>query len=282
MQWLRKRSGLAMTHLVLIDPSVAVVSSEGDWAVVAERWANLVAWYGDSRTRLGAATFQELTRLFADISSSGSPVPAAMRKSAYRCVGGMLSRGPVGDLDSCGGELDSSYDGSVAEGEMLCIDLGAAEGEPVIALGTQNSVWPSGCADATHTEPALSLPLHFEPNLPTPNELRSKRASKYASSSVVIVGGQVEPRVLDELELELGIARKNLRWIPSELHKKPRNLDQMVAGAAVSGAYVICVTGRVGHSTSNALFAESSKRGTKYIEAETPNGILAAILDFDD
>jgi hypothetical protein len=272
-----------LTTTILLDPAVAIPSSSA--VDLADFWTEFVEWQQDKRSRFGIHTyelFQEFcsTRLYAD----SSLVPAPLRASVHRSVAVLMGRAPVGEVwVDTGSTLSRVHRGEPQLTAALRRDLHASASTLGLVVGSRAHLWDGildevGCLPP----PPAGVRVHLEPGLPTPAETAVKIKSFFDGVKLLIVGGQIEPRTRAALSQEFGIPESQIEWVPSEYNKKPNNLPAMVNGAAITGALVFCITGKVGHSTSGLIEKECSRRGVKYVPTESSASVRQALLEMFD
>ena len=93
-----------------------------------------------------------------------------------------------------------------------------------------------------------------------------------------VVGGQPDRFVSDAIADCTGISADELIWLPCERAKPPRNLDQRWSGLSPERDVTICITGRVGHSTSHKAKTAASKKAVVHLQVETANEIVEALV----
>ncbi|MFF2050326.1 hypothetical protein ACFVU2_01875 [Leifsonia sp. NPDC058194] len=188
--------------------------------------------------------------------------PRAMGQLVHKVVGDVLSRGPLAhQAEDMPNALDPQYSGSALNHQLLVDDIvGTASSRP-IALGTSPEAWPAESEFVCCIpEPPARLALHFQPNLPTPEEMRVHYRDWFAGKRVLIVGGQIEESVIGTLGEVLGIEGSSVTWVASERHKKAGNLKATIYGMS-DADIIICIVGKVGHDVSGQMDTHCSKKG---------------------
>jgi hypothetical protein len=202
-------------------------------------------------------------------------VPTPLRKMVHSTVGKILSKGPLTHATvDCRSTLTSRYLGGDIDGRALIDDLvGTAENSQVV-LGTDSGFWEPSVVEIGCTPPPPGrIALHFSPGLPTPQERRAARAKWFADRKILVVGGQVDRHIKQNLLETLGVSPNNFSWIPSEYNKKASNIGSVIKGLQTDSSIVICITGKVGHSTSRSVEVACRKGSIAYNYVEFASGL---------
>ncbi|GGD89632.1 hypothetical protein [Microbacterium murale] len=235
-----------MTTVVVLDPGIVF------GAVDEIGLSRLQEWTKDRRVRLGARTWDRLAEAYA---TGVLGTPQSLRRIAHRTFGDLLTRQPLEHSElHVNVELSSSYQGESAHRELLIDDLvGVGLSTPGSVLGTVDAFWgESFTAIGCVPPPPTDLAVHFGPNLPTPHELRDRRAAWFSGRRLLIVGGQVDEGITNAIGASFDVPPGDVRWIPSEKNKRARNLKSVIQGLP-SNAVVVCVVGKVGHDVSGEV-----------------------------
>ncbi|WP_161958269.1 hypothetical protein [Arthrobacter sp. H-02-3] len=141
-------------------------------------------------------------------------------------------------------------------------------------MGTDSTFWESdvveiGCAPP----PPGSIALHFRPGLPTPQERREVMAKWFASRKILAVGGQADRHIKQSIFDNLGVSPDNFSWISSEYNKKASNVGSVIKGLQAGSSIVVCITGKVGHSTSRSVEVACRKGSIAYNYVEFASGL---------
>jgi hypothetical protein len=248
-------------------------------------WERFIEWERDSRMKVGGATFLALSELYSnDICRlPDNYIPRGFTKSVHRAVLSLLARsgggtGAAGALSN----LTPDYVGETAHADLLMADLQADDFAAEVVLGTKHGSWPHDTTAVLWSAPPPDrLALIFEPNTPSSEELALARGAAVSGVVVFIVGGQVDDRVIESVHNALAHAA-DVIWEPCERHKPPRNLNSQIRGLGGRLAVVVCVTGRVGHSTSGKVKDRCAANGVLLIEVESVAEISQALVDYAD
>lgn len=266
----------------LLDPAIAIPGEEP----TTDFWERFISWERDTRVRLGAATYAELSALYAtEVCARPSVyIPGGFGKSVHRAVLSLLSRSSSTESAVPKEEvgLVPPYAGQQRHDELLRSDLSSDGFAEAVVLGTVVESWPQATATVIWlAPPPAELTLIYEPNTPTAEETSARRGAAVNGLQVLIVGGQVDQRILESISKALP-GGLSVRWEPCERHKPPRNLNSQIRGLKDKFALVICITGRVGHSTSGKVKERCSAEGVELREVETAGHVLAEVEYFAD
>ena len=265
---------------VLLDPGLVVPAEDIDPMALPDFWTQLVEWQADSRFVLGPRTYDALTSFYVNAVCVGPDqwVPRGMSTSIHGAIGRLLGRSPVAHSTmNRPAELTPVYVGSTALASILVDDLCTCEDAQMI-LGSNESHWATvpDYVEAFPPPPGR-VTVILTPCLPTQEDVRASMHTRFRDTSLVIVGGQADQRLLTALNTELGIPSERIEWIPSEKNKPPRNLAAVIRGAALRAALVVCVTGKIGHASSNKLRDECASSGIVPLLVETATLIPAEV-----
>ena len=266
---------------VLLDPGLVVPAEDIDPKALPDFWTQLVEWQADSRFVLGQRTYDALTSFYVDAVCVGPDqwVPRGMSTSIHGAVGRLLGRSPVAHSTmNWPAELRPVYIGPPDLGPILVDDLHRTCEDAQMILGSTESHWATVPAFVeAFPPPPGRMTVILAPCLPTQEDVRASLRARFLDTSLVIVGGQADQRLLTALNTELGIPSERIEWIPSEKNKPPRNLAAVIRGAALRAALVVCVTGKIGHASSNKLRDECASSGIVPLLVETATLIPAEV-----
>lgn len=268
---------MSATSPVLLDPSIV-------FEAVDEVGLNrLQDWTMDRRVRLGARTWFQLV----DVYSAGTTnIPKYLARIARRTFGDLLARPPLEHSEAgVQAELSVAYRGEARHRDILVDDLvGVGASSPGSVLGTVDILWNDPFTTiACVPPPPNDFPVHFEPNLPSYQDLRDRRAAWFSGRRVLIVGGQVDAGVIRALSEHLSLATDDVRWLPSEKGKRARNLKNVIQGLP-STSVVVCIVGKVGHDVSGEVKDYTGRQALVLCESRFASQILddlTALADRD-
>ncbi len=223
-----------------------------------EEWTRLMRWLEDRRTALEASTWQLISQKFYQRDLG---IPNLLQKEIGEQIGSLLTREVVnGDTPvPIGVQTSEIYGGSEQAKAHLINSLFAVGDEAGYFLGTDEAFWPNKLESVGLTPPPPSkVVVHLNPSLPSQAELLEQRRRWYRNKRMLIIGGQIESRVIDCLVDEVGVDRGHLEWLPSERNKKARNIDAKIGGLP-KNAVVICLWGKVGHDVSGKVESACKK-----------------------
>jgi hypothetical protein len=262
---------------VLLDPRLlALPQGDGrdDWLGF---WTRVTDWAADRRVKVGTSTHVLACQRFAE---RGWPdnlevIPAELRAPARAALNGLLAR--VLPLDEVlpGACFRPSYSGDSAETQALGVDVrGIGSHGRCVTLATSFDSWSEACAEVQCAPPPPEKAhLCFVPGEQLIAEREATIKTRASGVRIRIVGGQREARIA--ADVEDAFSPLSCEWLPCERHKPPR-LDGWEASCS-EHHIVVCVTGYVGHSTSDRARAMANSAGAVYLMVSTASGICAAI-----
>lgn len=265
----------------LLDPAILVAIRNWEY----DRSLTIIDWCHDPRARLGTASRRAVVSLLLDVQSGElNGPPKALRRLLGAAIQSLLVRAPF-DAGRPPENLYFSpeYAGTSDNRELMELDLHDHSLEHPVYVGTEDDAWRR--VDTVDVRPGdlQKFEVLPRPGLPTDAELLAKRRSYWQGRRILIVGGQVETRVLRAILSEFDIPGKSLSWEASEYNKSPRNLDDQIAGlASQTGAVVISIVGKMGHSTSGKIKTNCGKAQVALIELESSAQIVEALRRLAD
>ncbi|WP_411700606.1 hypothetical protein [Conyzicola sp.] len=269
---------------IVFDPGLAL-STFSSPVEQSRFWVRFVEWERDERVAMGSETHGAVSHFYATrVCSSGSSVPAGMSKGVHRAMKALLSRPPLKNADSFRERtLDVKYLGKDANATILAIDIGAMQHASELHLAIAAECWPAGVT-VGRVLPAPPERVFFQtvPNSPTESERWEARADALQDFKLLVVGGQPDRSVAESLLAKLNVDRSRLVWVPCEKSKPPRNLDAQIKGTRDSQTIVICITGKMGHSTSNKVRENCTKVGIPLVNVESAGEILPKLGKYAD
>lgn len=264
-----------MTSSVLLDPSIV-------FEAVDEVGLNrLQDWTKDRRVRLGSRTWSHLVETY---SAGTLSLPKPLARIAHRTFGDLLARPPLEHTEvGVQAELSVTYSGDPGHRGILVDDLvGVGASTPGSVLGTVDVLWSeSFTAIGCVPPPPIDVPVHFEPNLPSLQDIRERRASWFSGRRLLIVGGQIDAGVIRALNDWFAVPTADVRWLPSEKSKRARNLKSVIQGLP-GNAIVICVVGKVGHDVSGEVKDYTGRRAVLLCESRFASQIIDDLIALAD
>lgn len=243
-----------MTTTVLLDPAIVLEAKD------EPSLSRLLTWTADHRVKLGIRAWNHL----ADLYSNGSlDVPRVLAKMAHEGIGTLLSRSPIKhSVHESTATAAPAYHGAKLTHTLLVDDLvGTSARDGELFLGTHESLWAeTPTTVACVPPPPTDVAVHLEPNLPSLEERRAATALYFKDRRILIVGGQIEIRVVEAMTEQLGIPADRINWIASEKNKRARNLKATIGGLP-KRSIVVCVVGKVGHDVSGDVEKHSNRDG---------------------
>lgn len=244
-------------------------------------WLTLVAWEADSRVRIGAASLGCAAELMREVEDDKLDHPPHSRSERRRVAGRLLSRVLKTDGSREIHSIDPGYLGSPLSWQRLSRDLGDCVGEPgeLYGVATAERFWTvSAAAASCDPPPPASVALCCSPGEAIAGQPLEMVRDLLFGRRLRIVGGQVEKRVVDAIVENLGIEENAIRWEASERKKKPKleGWKDMESGVDVA----VCITGLIGHSSSDRASTLARKADVDWVEARSPGQIVKAIEQY--
>ncbi|MGY1829055.1 hypothetical protein ACI8AA_01355 [Geodermatophilus sp. SYSU D01180] len=266
------------SRALLLDPVLLLPTAGADEASMAAFWLRLAEWSGDGRARVGESTRRLAYEHFAQFGWPERPpalAPEALRRDFHRLLGQVLSR-VVQHAVTGGGCSVVGYRGSSAASSALAEDLSRCGADVVLGVASVGDVWETPGAHASVSPPPPdNVPICLEPNAVLAAEQTSRVRQHYADVRVNIVGGQVNERVVADLEAAIG--PREVSWLPCERHKKP-NLSAW-KGLAADKDVAVCITGQISHAASIKARDLARQRAVEFLPVETARDIVSALID---
>lgn len=245
----------------------------------------LVQWCNDSRSRLGRSAYHRvLSHLTSLRTDPGLSPPRPIRAPVLAAITNLLTRAPF----SAGREpvevvFQPEYAGPTSMRALVEIDLHEIDAVPEGVIGTLDERWAAEREIEVSGGEITRLHVLSDPNLPTRDELRSRRREALKGARVLIVGGQAEARLINALVEEFALDQKNVSWEACEHSKPPRNLDAQIRGLThQSPSYVVSITGKMGHATSGKIASNCAGTSVVLVEVESVTTILTRFREIAD
>lgn len=270
--------------VLLLDPRIITPPGTPGASISApmEYWTQIIAWAGDTRAQLGAECQQLLYSKFAEYGYPEQclvPNVPAVRTAYQAAISKIMSR--VVRPTSQGEERDFAprYVGGEEEELALQLDISGTVGCEVIGIATTESSWAASTVYLQISpQPPRRLEICTEPNAPVALEVQGDLRDLLSSKRLFIVGGKTDLTVVNGLR-ELGFSRDAINWLESEKAKPPRNLDERWGALDSLRDVTVCITGRVGHSTSGKARVIASKREVPHLLVETARDVITVVRD---
>lgn len=267
--------------LLVADPELLITPRQGHASQLAEHWTRLVEWSLESNLKLTRATWESLSQHYAELQ--GDPdawFHRAQAKAIHRAMMILISRNIIDRDDSAVDNGFSIPDRSPTGAHAYLVGELAGLTAPD-RLASAPEFWPAAARGTTvSTTPNAYgvFLLEFTPHQPSKADQIQAQHNLCKDKKILIVGGQRDAAYMETIAREVGIRPSDVTWLPCEKTKPPRHLPKRIAGAAMSDTVVVCITGKVGHSTSGTAKDECASRGVEYIEAYTVDEIVPGIL----
>lgn len=265
-----------MKTRVLLDPGLIMGISGFD------EWLELSEWLEDKRVGLGPASWSSVHSAF---HQKQILPPSALRKPMRESIARLLSRGPLyEDVPGSRQKTSSPYAGSQLHEEHLVKDLASVGSDENVFLGTRSDLWADTITSISLVPPPPNdLQVHCKPHLPSREEVLAAAEKWFLGKRILVIGGQVENRIINALVDDVGVDRASFEWVPSERNKRATNIDAKIKHLP-DDAIVVCLTGKVGHSVSNKMSAACGRASLTLHCVETAShlsGLLKALYAED-
>lgn len=241
----------------------------------------IVDWASDSRSRLGMESHrlvcEEYARFGYPDQELALDVPE-LRREYQSALGRLLSRVLIHTSESDERRFDPHYTGSDEETIALQLDVSGTATDGVVGIATHPGHWARVTDSvAVAPSPPAVLALCFQPGGELPEERLERVRVAFAGKRLHIVGGQVDDHVVAAIVDETGVLAGDVTWTPCERARPPRNLDQRWRGLDRDRDITVCITGRVGHATSDKAKVAATRAGVVHLKVESAQGIIDAL-----
>lgn len=264
---------------IYADPALLIPSNADD---IAAFWDDMVDWSEDDRLRLGYLSYVKVSEWCSEELWAGeSPlVPQHLMKPLIAIFGALLKVTPEAHSIR---PLDRPTEPSRMPAWQYCAelvsDLLAEAQSPNIAVASAGVFW-NAQPSSLETE-GRSFEFVWTAKAPTSFDSQAAVNRHYAAKTILIVGGQSTPRLLDEIVALTGVPRASIKWLSSERHKDPVNLDGALNAFDPATQELVFVFGEVGHTS----FVKAKERvralsyAPMYVERSTliPAALLKAV-----
>jgi hypothetical protein len=272
---------------LLLDPRLLTPPGQPDSTVSASAafWTRILGWATDKRAKLGEDSHSLVCSGYAVYGYPDHDLPLAETplKREYRAaLNRILARVELHVAESGERAFTPSYLGTSDEALALQLDVSGTYGAPVIGIATASNHWSD--IEANHVKiippPPTRLALCCLPGAEVLSERQHRIANFYVGLRIHIVGAIPSQRIMEQILEVTGMTRSNLSWIPCEKSRPPRNLDDRWRHLEPSRDVTVCITGRVGHATSNKAQRVANHAGVIHLKVELPSQLpdeLAAL-----
>ncbi len=245
-------------------------------------WQRLIDWDADPRAKLGI----ESRRLVCDTyAQHGYPdrdislkVPT-LRREYQAALGRLLSR--VHDSSSEVGSRNfvPAYLGSAEESIALQMDVAGTRAATVLGIATDRGHWDDPSATQVKIEPPSppSLSLCVTAGERLVEECEAALKAFYRGKRIHIVGARPVANIEATIRGRLGLGPSDLNWIECEKARPPRDLAARWRALLPGRDITVCITGRVGHATSEMAAKAARRQGVIHLLVQTPQQVVAVL-----
>lgn len=263
--------------LVLCDPGLLVPPAKDDVVSGISFWPRLVEWAADRRVRLGPASQQYLTTMFAEMGWPDFEPPAcpsSLKRNATQALNTLLSQvvSPSCTLTKDAPTLDPPYSGPVEAGSSVGRDAAALHDNGLVGLATNTAHWHRTSDTVRFNPPPPELlPFILEPRQRLAEERDIAVSLALSGRQIKIIGGLFSQNLIQTLEARFLVEAEQVEWRVADKNQNV-NLD-LLTGLQSSVDVVFCVTGHIGHDTWEATRRQCRRRGVKLHEVRRVNEI---------
>lgn len=269
---------------ILLDPLLLAppVESSGVLPWNAEFWRNVVDWAADTRAGFGRECHGLVCDAYAQYGYPDQDLEfaeASLKREYQGALTRLLSR-LIPSTDECGSrEFRPGYLGADIYALALQMDVSSCSSS-IGAIGTLSRYWQEAAPSVeVIPPPPMELALCFDAGVELPAEARAVIARFYKSRRIHLVGGKRDQRVVAEITLGTGVPEDQIVWIECERARPPRNLDARWRHLDADVDVTVCITGRVGHATSENAARAAGKSKVAHLKVETAGEIVRALID---
>lgn len=262
---------------IVCDPALIVSTGASDLSAF---WSRFSEWTADRRLILASHTYRAVIEWCSQEiwDSASTAIPEHLRREVTSQINRFMSRPPVDHPEpladhpshplhiACGGTMGAP---------MMSDLIGLTTTRPVAGLGTSTEFW-------SHAEKTLDVDnlekeilLIFKPNEPTAADIDAQIKTFYSGTTILIVGGKKDPKIISEVESVCGVPQKDVQWIESELNKSPRELPARLKAFSGVDSHIVFIYGRVGHDSFEHIQKAASKAKYQLIQPEHESRIVA-------
>lgn len=257
------------------------IASE-DYDGLSRHWIRIVEWAADNRAFIGVESVRAIWEWLGAQNYPEAELrvfPPALRNEFRQALNQLLSRVLSHTAAKGPRRLNPAHLSETTIRDALEFDISGCAGADVAGIATREELWahPSEVV-SIDPPPPPQLALCFTPGAALHEELLAQTQDQFAEKRLIIIGGQPADRVVDAITKLTGMSRRNISWIASERTKKPRDLDKRLARLDPRRDIVVCVTGRIGHSESEAAAVAARAAGVEYFAIENRNDIANRLV----
>lgn len=250
-------------------------------ASVSEFWQRLMDWAADGRARLGEESHMLVCEAYGKYGYPDQDMTLevpGLKREYQAALSRLLSRVEPYGSDPVECSFDPQYLGSEEQSLALQFDVSGTAGAEVVGICTAPDHW----ADQTPTisvdpGPPDELSLCMSPGAELECERKAALREYFKNKRLHIVGGQPDQFLMRSISEELGIAVEQIAWISCERARPPRHLDRTWGGLDAGRDITVCITGRVGHATSNTAQVTARRRGAIHLQIESAGDIVSRV-----
>lgn len=273
--------------MILLDPLLAIPPGHpcATSASDLEFWSRIHEWAADKRVFIGESAHKLIYEEYAQygypehsLDLSGFPAGREYRAALDK----LLSRVWRHKESSKALSFCPQYLGTLAQQEALQRDVSGVSGREIFAIATDVSHWQGGNVSiiSITPPPPSELEACLVPGIELVVERSSKIKTAFADKRLHVVGGQVDQTIISDLYDKCGILAGDISWLPCEKAKPPRDLGKRWKHLDARRDVAVCITGRVGHATSNAASVAAKRAGVPYLEIEYPSQLVRRLSEF--
>lgn len=265
---------------VLIDPHLLIAPTTCGELDEELFWQRLVTVASAGRAEIGHETFHWVVDRLQHLGYPDQQVNFGPPYFARECQSAMeklLSRVSKGTNEVVEHALHPSYLGDTDA--RLCIIIDSVEhSDSLEALLSDPAHWNPSVGSATLGP--ITFELLFDPEAEPAGASAADIKEAFVGRRLHLVGGAQTASALANFDSVLGVASEDVHWVVGEKSKPPRELDKKWSGLDPSRDVAICITGRVGHATSEQARTAAEKRGLTLIYCPTQGQIVDYLIEW--
>ncbi|WP_141216523.1 hypothetical protein [Rhodococcus sp. 14-2483-1-1] len=266
-----------MGEALFVDPALVIPSKESD--ATAKFWLRIAEWENLRNISLGYATFEAATEFYGNslLPNPHAWIPSGMTKSVHRVFSRLLSRtgnaaaaNPLAEgIRIIGNYIPNNF------ASLLTSDIAHHSDFPEVHMASDTTHWspPHEIRLEISPGPPSVLNLYFDVDKPTKADALDLVHEYFKERSILIVGGQVEFRILERAHEICGIGADQIQWSASEKSKKAAGVESKIRGLS-SSAIIVCLTGKIDHSTYYLMKKTCGRIGNTLHVVESPTGLI--------
>lgn len=256
-------------------PSGAPLPPDSDF------WRRIVDWAADHRAKLGSESHELVCSQYA---RHGYPTQnlkfssPTLQRDYQAALGRLLSRVIAHSCDPGERELSPNYSGNLEQKLALEFDVAGTVGAGVLGLATAEDHWDTSARHVYCDPPSPArLALCTEPGADLAEEQSETVKNFFYQLRLHVVGARPDAAVIADVVETLGVNEDDVHWLPCERARPPRNLGDRWSGLRPGRDITVCITGRVGHATSEKAQSAAAKSGVPHLRVELPSQIVSTL-----